>query len=36
MTPVTPANKFGADMEFIFRRSIIYIVNNGGPAVPID
>jgi len=36
MKPVTPANKFGADMEFIFRRSIIHIMNNGGPTIPID
>jgi len=37
MTPVSPANKFGADMEFIFRRrSIIYITNNRGPTIPID
>jgi hypothetical protein len=36
MTPVSPANKFGVDMEFIFRRrSIIYIMNRG-PTIPID
>jgi hypothetical protein len=37
MTPVSPANKFGAEMVFIFRgRSIIYIMNNRGPKIPID
>jgi hypothetical protein len=34
---MSPANKFGADMEFIFRRrSITYIMNNRGPTIPIN